>query len=61
MKVYPPDAAERLGFDTILRELARLSETETIRAQFLELQPSHNPLLKIYNWQFFYLFSSIST
>lgn len=45
MKVYPPDAAERLGFDTILRELARLSETDPIREQFLHLQPSHNPLL----------------
>lgn len=45
MKIYPSDAAERLGFDTILKEIAREAETETVRQHLLQIQASHNPLL----------------
>lgn len=44
MKIYPADAAERLGFDTILKEIGREAETETVRQQLLQMQASHNPL-----------------
>lgn len=43
MKIYPQDAAERLGFGIILKELSREAETPLVKSRLLDLQPSHDP------------------